>query len=93
MTGRSFTCKLEPMSVLASAVEPKREPRDLSGAERRVASWIKQNHGVLSRVARELGLSVAFVQRVAYNREAQSKGLRVERKLQALGCPLIQRIR
>lgn len=81
------------MSPLASTVETKREPRDLSGAERRVSNWIKQNHGVLSRVARELGLSVAFVQRVAYCREARSKNLRVERKLQALGCPLIQKIR
>lgn len=81
------------MSLATATTEVKRVERELTGAERRVAAWIKQNHGVLSRVARELGLSVAFVQRVAYDREAQSKGLRVERKLQALGCPLIQKIR
>ena len=86
-----FTCKLSGMSL--ATTEVKREPRELTGAERRISNWIKQNHGVLSRVANELGLSVAFVQRVAYNREARSQGLRVERKLLSLGCPLIQKIR
>ena len=77
----------------SSSTEVKRVERELTGAERRISTWIRQNHGVLSQVARKLGLSVAFVQRVAYNREAQSKGLRVERELQARGCPLIQKIR
>lgn len=56
-------------------------------------NWVRSNHGILSRVAREFGLSVQFVQRIAYNREAQSKGHRVEHKLIALGCPLIQKVR
>lgn len=78
--------KLQPVESIS------RHSRHLSPGEQRVKRWVSANHGVLSRVARELGLSVAFVQRVAYAREAQSKGLRVERKLQALGCPLIQKI-
>jgi phage portal protein BeeE len=69
-----------------------RRVRDLSPLESRVQSWVKANHGVLSRVAQETGKSVQFVQRVAYNREAQSAGWIVERKLLALGCPLIQKI-
>jgi hypothetical protein len=55
--------------------------------------WIDNNYGVLSRVARQTGVSVAFVQRVAYNREARSKNFKVEKKLLGLGCPLIQKIR
>lgn len=70
---------------------PAAQSRDLQ--EKRVKAWVSANHGVLSRIAREFDLSLAFVWRVAYGREAQSKGLRVEHKLQALGCPLIQRIR
>lgn len=58
--------------------------------ESRVKLWIKANHGVLSRVAVEFDRSVQFVQRIAYNREAQSKEFRIERRLATLGCPLIQ---
>lgn len=76
----------------AKSTEAKRRPRELSGAERRVSNWIKQNHGVLTRVANKFNLSVAFVQRIAYNREAQSAGLKVERELRSLGCPLIQKL-
>ena len=60
---------------------------------------MRKNYGVLSRVAREMvspdhpnGLSVQFVQRIAYNREARSKGWKVEKRLKALGCPLMQKI-
>ena len=70
-----------------------RVTRDLPPVERRIKAWIDNNYGVLSRVARQLHVSVAFVQRVAYNREARSKNLKVERKLLSLGCPLIQKIR
>lgn len=70
----------------------KRQVRDLSPEELRVQTWIRKNHGVLSMVAQETGKSVAFVQRIAYNREAQSKGFRIERVLRAKGCPLIQSI-
>ena len=69
-----------------------RGQRELSTGEMRVRTWILNNRGVLSRIARELNLSLAFVQRVAYNREAASKGLRVEHRLKELGCPLIQKI-
>jgi len=69
---------------------PARQSRPLSDAERRVKTWIRSNHGVLSQLAREYGLSVQFVQRIAYNREAKSKDFRVEHRLLQLGCPLIQ---
>lgn len=71
-----------------------RKKRVLSRAEQKVQEWIKDHHGVLSNVAKDTGLSIAFVQRVAYNRgEARSKGLKVENRLASLGCPLIQPIR
>jgi len=70
----------------------KRRQRELSPAERRVRQWVKSNHGVLSSVAREFGLSVQFVQRIAFNREARSHEMRVEKRLRELGCPLIQKI-
>jgi len=76
----------------SAATSTHRQRRTLSPAQLRVQNWVKKNHGALSQVARELGVSVAFTQRIAYNLEARSKGLRVEHKLKALGCPLIQRI-
>lgn len=79
------------MSAPAATASP-RQQRTLSPPQVRVQNWIKKNHGVLSEIAREMGLSVAFVQRIAYNLEARSKGLRVEHKLKSRGCPLIQRI-
>lgn len=69
----------------------ERESRRLTPAETRVRLWIKANHGVLSKVAREFQVSVTFVQRIAYNREAQSAGLKIEMRLRSLACPLIQR--
>jgi hypothetical protein len=80
------------MSATATS-SPSRKQRALSTAEQRIQNWIKKNHGVLSRVAEETKKSVAFVQRIAYNRDAQSKDLVVEHKLVARGCPLIQKIR
>ena len=77
----------------APAATATRKTRTLTHAEQRVQNWIKKNHGVLSRVAEELDLSVAFVQRIAYNRDAQSKAFKVEQRLAALGCPLIQKLR
>ncbi len=77
----------------AASATATRKQRTLSSAEQRVQNWIKKNHGVLSRVAEELNLSVAFVQRIAYNRDAQSKAFKVEHRLAALGCPMIQKIR
>jgi hypothetical protein len=73
---------------------PVKRERNLSADEARICAWIKENHGVLSRVARSMQppLSVQFVARIAYNQNAKSKGFHVERKLKALGCPLIQRI-
>lgn len=82
------------MSLTATLNEPvERQSRDLTGPERRVKNWIKQNHGILSRIARETGKSVQFVQRIAYNHEARSRGLVVENQLLRHGCPLIQKIR
>ncbi len=72
--------------------ESTRRQRILTPAERRVRTWIMNHNGILSEVAREFDLSVAFVQRIAYNREARSKGLKVEHKLKVLGCPLQQKI-
>jgi len=66
--------------------------RTLTTAEMRIKYWIKQNYGALSKIARDCGVSAQFCQRVAYNREARSKDLRVEKALLALGCPLIQSI-
>lgn len=65
--------------------------RDYSPHEMKIRTWILRNRGVLSRVAKELSLSVAYVQRIAYNRGDPSKGRKVERKLKEMGCPLIQR--
>jgi hypothetical protein len=69
-----------------------RHRRPLSHEERRVQHWLKSNHGILSQVARDCDVSVQFVHRIAYNREAQSRGLRVEKKLAGLGCPLMQKV-
>lgn len=70
-----------------------RKYRVLSNPEKRVRSWIALHPGVLSNLAREFKLSVSFVQRIAYNREASSQGLRVEKRLKSMGCPLQQEIR
>lgn len=87
------------MSASRAAVldrTPKREAdrqyRDLTSGEKIVRAWIMNNYGVLSRIAREFNCSVQWVQRIAYNREARSKGLAIEKKLKALGCPLQQRL-
>ena len=76
----------------AQLTDQERQPRALSPAERKVKSWVRQNHGVLSRIAREFGCSVTFVQRIAYNREARSAEMKIERRLRGLGCPLIQKL-
>jgi hypothetical protein len=70
----------------------ERQPRQLTSAEVRIKVWIRRNHGVLSRVARQFNCSVTFVQRIAYNRDAVSKDKRIEKRLRALGCPLIQKV-
>jgi hypothetical protein len=69
------------------------ERKPLSPPEQRIKNWLAKNYGVLTRVSKELGLSIAFVQRVAYNRGARSRGLKVERRLLELGAPLIQRLK
>lgn len=69
-----------------------RNARQLNEQEQKVRLWIRGQHGILSKVAREFELSVQFIQRIAYNREAQSKDYRVERRLLQLGCPLIQHV-
>lgn len=79
------------MPRTARHTDYERQPRQYNADERKVKMWIKRNHGILTRVAAELGLSVQYVSRVAYNRSDPSKGLRIERKLIQLGCPLIQR--
>jgi len=61
--------------------------RELSAKEQRVKNWIAKNRGVLTRTASDFGLSLAYVQRIAYGQGCQSKGLRVEHKLRALGWP------
>jgi hypothetical protein len=81
-----------PVREAPDRVPQPRRPRELTPAERRISLWVRRNRGILSTVAREMGLSVQFVQRVAYDREAKSKGMRVERRLRELGCPLIQRV-
>lgn len=70
-----------------------RQARKLSPQDRRIKEWIQANNGVLSSVAREFSLSTAFVQRIAYDREARSADMRVERRLKYLGCPLKQKVR
>lgn len=91
VTGIAASSQAQAQAHAGAAIVDLPE-RALTAHERRVKAWIKSQRGVLSQVARELGLSVAFVQRVAYNREAKSKGLRVEHRLRALGCPLAQRV-
>lgn len=49
--------------------------------------WVLQHRGVLSDVAKELGVSVAFVGLVMYG-ERVSEGGRVEAKLREKGAPL-----
>lgn len=79
---------IQSRPIPASEPQSKRTRRELTSTERRVHNWIAQNHGVLTRVANELNISVQFCQRIAYSREARSKGMRVERRLKELGCPL-----
>lgn len=56
--------------------------------KKRVKAWVSDNHGVLTRVAKELNLSLPFIWRIAYGTtDAQSKGLRAEHRLASLGCP------
>ncbi len=73
---------------MSTTEAPKRNRRELTPGERKVRNWIMKNKGVLSRTAKEFGLSVPFVERIAYSREARSNGLRVEHRLKELGCPL-----
>ncbi len=60
-------------------------------AEQAIKKWIADNYGVISKVAREIGVSAPTVYYVAFNKRV-SKDLRVERALKALGCPLSQKI-
>ena len=84
---------LSSASVPVHPIEPpERAQRELSVAEQKIKRWIRQNHGILSRLSREFNCSVTFVQRIAYNREAKSAGMKIEQRLRALGCPLIQKI-
>lgn len=78
------------MSVLPRPIE--RTPRPLSSPEYKIKTWIRANHGVLSRVAKQCKVGVMFVSMVAYNR-SKSADYRVEKVLISLGCPLIQRVK
>lgn len=82
------------MKAAQTASAPtERKPRTLSLSEVRVRRWVKGNHGVLSRIARELDLSIQYVSKIAYyENEMRSKDFRVERKLKHAGCPLMQRV-
>lgn len=92
MTKASSTKATGHSSTPGNSSQQDRKTRKLSPEQRSVRTWIKLHYGVLSEIARETEKSVAFVQRIAYNREAQSRGFIVERKLKARGCPLIQKI-
>lgn len=76
----------------ASTRPIERTPRPLSSPEYKVKTWIRANHGVLSRIAKECQVGVMFVSMVAYNR-SKSADYRVEKALIKLGCPLIQRVK
>ncbi len=84
-------------SVFAAPEPPKRakrRKRPLSPAQQKVREYLRENHGLLQRVATQCEVSIQFVSRIAYNMtDAQSKGLRVENALVAAGVPLIQRVR
>jgi len=68
--------------------------RKLTIAELKVRTWILKNRGIMSKLSKELGVSIAFLHKVAYGKsEARSKGLRVEHRLLAAGCPLKQQVR
>jgi hypothetical protein len=69
-----------------------RQRKPLTKAQQKVSDWVRVHHAILTTVANELGVSVQFVHRIAYNRDARSRGLMVEHKLKSLGCPLIQKI-
>jgi|WetSurMetagenome_2_1015567.scaffolds.fasta_scaffold01696_11 hypothetical protein len=76
----------------SSTVYTERQARELNHGERRVRQWVRRNHGLLSQIAREFSLSVQFVNRIAYNQNARSADLRVERRLKSAGCPLMQKV-
>jgi len=75
------------------ALANKPEYRATKSAEQiRVRIWIEKHYGLLTTIAKDLGLSIAFVQRIAYGRDAKSRDYRVERRLQQQGWPLANKI-
>lgn len=77
------------------AAPPKKRPqRRLSPLEMPVRVWISEHRGTLSRIAEEFGVSPQFVRMIAYCEEGRkSAGMRIERRLSELGCPLPRKMR
>lgn len=48
--------------------------------------WLRDNRGVLTRIAKELGVSQAFV-RIVYHGGSQSRDGSIENELARLGAP------
>jgi hypothetical protein len=59
--------------------------------ENLIKKWIAENYGSLSEVAREEGVTPVTVHLIAFGKR-QSRDLRVERALKALGCPIQKKI-
>lgn len=83
----STVSALTALSSALTTIGPiTRGRRKLTGPEIQVQKWVRNNRGVLTRLAKEFELSVTFIQQVTYGR-LRSRDLRVENKLAALGCP------
>lgn len=68
-----------------------RKPRTLTPHQARIRAWILKNRGAAQRVADECGVSHQYVQRIMYGRvDGPSRERRVERALEALGCPVMR---
>lgn len=79
------------MIAMKTPMERVRTKRTLNVREERVRSWILKNHGVLTRIANEQNVSPQYVQKLAYGRsDSPSREMRVERALEALGCPIMR---
>jgi hypothetical protein len=63
----------------------KRGRIPLTVAQQKVRKWIVANQGLLSRIAKDCGVSEQFVSSVAYGRAVINPGHKVERKLRANG--------
>ncbi len=60
-------------------------------ADEAIKKWISENYGVISKVARDMGVSAQHCWYVCRGIRT-SRDLRIERALKALGCPIVAKI-